>query len=429
MNGCEHIPSDFTQDKLVKPIEGPMKIAFVTIEYPPNLIGGAGLYAKGLADGLAEANEVFVFTPSIGLEQIVEQGQKPTIVPIRLPFPKLFPALQFWLLLPKYIKKYESEKKFDIIHINGVAYWFLKRKLSNAPIVLTMHHLVNDAVRGNNLSSLGRIKRFGSENGPLIPLIESRCISCADLILANSEYTRKRVIEEYKIEERKVHVVYQAINVDDSQVNELKMGNIRDKYDLHGKKVVLFAGRVDDPRKGLDILLSAIGDIKERTDYAIVIAGSGSQEHAMEIARSLGIEDRIRFTGFVDDSTLYNLFALCDVYVCPSRLEGFGRTILEALHFNKQVVASDVGAISEIADECVCLVPPEDYVELGKAILSAIDGQNSRGETTPSHVRDRFSWKDATDQTNAIYSWIHTTWSSREDGHPQTPSATRRNKI
>jgi glycosyltransferase involved in cell wall biosynthesis len=390
-----------------------MRIAFVTVEYPPNLIGGAGLYAKGLANGLAETNEIFVFTPSTGLEQVVEQGQKPAIVPVQLPFPKLFPALQFWLLLPKYIKRYESEKKFDIIHINGVAYWFLKRKLSNAPIVMTMHHLVKDAVRGNNLSRLERIKRFGSENGPLIPLIESRCVSCADLILANSGYTRKRVIEEYELEERKVHVVYQAIDVDDSQVDEVKMRIIRDKYDLHEKKVVLFAGRVDDPRKGLDVLLSAIGDTKERTDYVVVIAGSGRQEHAMEIARSLGIEGRIRFTGFVDESTLYNLFALCDVHVCPSRLEGFGRTILEALHFNKQVVASNVGAISEIADERVCLVPPEDHVELGKAILSAIDGQNGKGETAPPNVRDRFSWKSATDQTNAMYSWIRTSWSSQ----------------
>lgn len=413
MQELEHVRNNLGLDEVEKRLKTSMKIAFVTVEYPPNLIGGAGLYAKGLAEGLAETNEVFVFTPSVGMEQLAGQGRKPTIVPVRLPFPRLFPALQFWLLLPRSIKRYESEKKFDIVHINGVAYWFLKRKLTNAPVVMTVHHLTNDAARGNNLPNRRRIMEFGSENGPLMPLVESRCITCADLILANSGHTRKRVIEEHKVEERRVHVVYQGIDIDDSQVNEARMKAAKEKYDLHGRKVILFVGRIDDPRKGLDTLLSVIGHIKERTDYAVVVVGSGRWERAIEVARSWGIEDRMRFTGFVDDSTLYNLFALCDVYVCPSRMEGFGRTIFEALHFNKQVVAFAAGAISEIEDERVHLVPPEDYMALERAILSAIDGPNGRDDVASPRGRDRFSWKNAVDQTNAMYSLIYAAWSSQ----------------
>jgi glycosyltransferase involved in cell wall biosynthesis len=76
--------------------------------------------------------------------------------------------------------------------------------------------------------------------------------------------------------------------------------------------------------------------------------------------------DWIVFTGFVDDITLKKCYALCDLYVCPSRLEGFGLTILEAFAAGKPVVATRVGAISELVQDGQngILVPSENVTAM-----------------------------------------------------------------
>ncbi|MDI6867739.1 glycosyltransferase [Methanoculleus sp.] len=157
-----------------------MRVAFVTFEYPPFIIGGAGVYAARVTEELASlGHQVVVFTPAIdntdGVEHSSDVNLQVWHVPVREAIP--FKALQFWMNLPGAIKGAEKEQEFDIIHINGLSYWFLPRRLSMAPHLLTVHHLVRDAAENTKMSFFSRIRDISGENGYIISLIEKRALT------------------------------------------------------------------------------------------------------------------------------------------------------------------------------------------------------------------------------------------------------------
>ena len=111
-----------------------MRIAFVTFEYPPFIIGGAGVYALNVTHELAKlGHQIVVFVPDIAGVEYEKDLENIVFSKVKIKNKLPFNALQYWLHLPAEVKKAESENKFDIIHFNGISYWFLKQKISNAP--------------------------------------------------------------------------------------------------------------------------------------------------------------------------------------------------------------------------------------------------------------------------------------------------------
>ncbi|MBA7620190.1 hypothetical protein ES703_27535 [subsurface metagenome] len=107
-----------------------MRLAFITFEYPPFIIGGAGICATNITREIAKlGNQVIVFTPKINKLEEKCNINNLEIRRIRINERLPFKALQFWLRLPKAVKKTENENRFDIIHFNGISYWFLKKRI------------------------------------------------------------------------------------------------------------------------------------------------------------------------------------------------------------------------------------------------------------------------------------------------------------
>lgn len=156
-----------------------MRIAFVTFEYPPFIIGGAGIYAENLTKELAKlGHEVYVFTPSIENVKWMhhnEEIKNLQIINVKINNKLSLRALQFWIQVPKYIKRIEKKKKFDIVHFNSMSYWSLKNKLVKAPHVITIHHVVRNAIQTNNFGFIFRIRSISGENNFIIPFIEEMC--------------------------------------------------------------------------------------------------------------------------------------------------------------------------------------------------------------------------------------------------------------
>ena len=307
-----------------------MRVAFVTFEYPPFIIGGAGVYATHVTEELAKlGHQVVVFTPAIGNTDNTEHPPGANLqvwhVPVREVIP--FRALQFWINLPREIKKAEREGKFDIIHINGFSYWFLPKRLSAAPHVLTVHHLIRDAAENTGLDLSSRMKDLSGENGFLIPRIEKRAVKSVDKIIAVSNYTKDRILQTYHVPYEMVDVVYNGVDFDGYTFTQEDLDETGKQLGLPDLPVILFVGRVDDPRKGLDVLIQAFRRVLDEVDATLLVVGKGDQTTARDLAGPA--LDRIVFTGFVDDITLKKCYALCDLYSCPSRLEGFGLTLLE----------------------------------------------------------------------------------------------------
>jgi glycosyltransferase involved in cell wall biosynthesis len=129
-------------------------------------------------------------------------------------------------------------------------------------------------------------------------------------------------------------------------------------------------------QKGFDLLLRAMRDV---TNATLVLIGDGEDRGQLqELARRLGVADRTIWAGWSDDVRAH--VRSFDVFVLPSRFEGFPLAVLEALLAEKPVVATDVGSVGEavITGETGLLVPPDDADALAAAIRQLLGDDQLR---------------------------------------------------
>ena len=129
--------------------------------------------------------------------------------------------------------------------------------------------------------------------------------------------------------------------------------DFRSKFALPEEKIVLFVGRLVY-EKGIHILINAVPKILDKVNAKFIIVGSGyMKEQLLNIVRSMGLEHKVLFEGFVDEASLLKLQKCADVSVVPSLFEPFGIVALEAMAAKSPVVASDTGGLSEIIEHDV----------------------------------------------------------------------------
>jgi phosphatidyl-myo-inositol dimannoside synthase len=169
---------------------------------------------------------------------------------------------------------------------------------------------------------------------------------------------------------------------------------IIERYRLAGTRPVLSLARLagNERSKGFDQVLAVLGSIaREAPDVVYVIAGGGNDRARLEqMARSLGVADRVRFTGYVKDADKVDLYRTARAFVLAGRGEGFGIVLLEAMACGVPVVASTLdGSYEAIGRGAMGIaVDPNDGDALSGAILAAL--------ARPAGVRpaglDRFSF-------------------------------------
>jgi glycosyltransferase involved in cell wall biosynthesis len=149
------------------------------------------------------------------------------------------------------------------------------------------------------------------------------------------------------------------------------------------RPALLFIGQLT-PRKGYDLLLQALPMVVERYPTVLVQYVSGlnlqDQTQLLALARELGIEQNIHLRGRVDDVELVNLYRTADVYVTPTRYEGFGLTLLEAMACGCPLVSTDIPVVNEIVQhgENGWLTRYNDADDLAHGILALLDNAQLR---------------------------------------------------
>jgi glycosyltransferase involved in cell wall biosynthesis len=229
----------------------------------------------------------------------------------------------------------------------------------------------------------------------------------ADKLIAISNYTKKQIVDYYNINAELIPVIYDGI---DSHSCDFTVEEIETTSELLGVKertMILFVGRVDDPRKNLNALLNSLHSVLKKTDAVLVIVGKGDQKEAKDISKSLGISNNVVFTGFVDENYLQKCYLLCDIYVCPSKLEGFGLTLLEAMAAGKPIVATNVGAIPELIQDGIngILVKSDDIDGLCSAICKLLENEKMADEMGKMNIEKvkNFSWDTCAHRVLEIY--------------------------
>jgi glycosyltransferase involved in cell wall biosynthesis len=385
-----------------------VKILFLSSEYPPCLIGGAGVYAVHITRELAKlGHEVHVISTASNKKDdncSIEHSVFVHRIPIvDKPF---LHAPSFWFnLWRKYDAICEDAGGFDVIHSNVVSDFSLSEQKIKTPRVVTIHHLARSVVRYSSFKE--RLLELSGETG-LTPIIEKRVIRRADKIIAVSKFTRSDLISTYNVLPSRIEVVYNGVYPSDFVLPPEEILKTKKSFAIENNTVFLFVGRVDDKRKGLPLLLKAFRILsKKERSVRLVIVGSGNQAYARLLSKSLGLEKSVVFTGYVDNVLLRKIYRACDVFVLPSLLEGFGLVILEAMSSEKPIVGMNKGAIPELVRDRVngLLVNKQDPQELANAMAFFADH--------PSFIRDigkrnrelalNFSWAKSAKLTEQVY--------------------------
>jgi len=319
----------------------PMKIAFITFQYPPFVQGGAGTYAYNLTKELAKlGHEVHVIAPRVAgcNKESVEEG----VFVHRLNFlnKPFLAAPSFWFSLRKEFPSLERRARgFDIVHSNGPVDLSLSQKVVSSPRVITLHHLTRTTLKALEPSLFNRVKNLRGEIG-IVPLTESLCMKRADQIIAVSQFTKKDIMDAFGISESRIEVIYHGVHPEDYVFPEEAKAKLRSTLGINSQPMILFVGKLVR-RKGVDILLRALPQVLREMEVKLVLTGSGNQQDYQHLAQALSISDRLCFLGRVPDSTLRLLYSSCDLFVLPSRLEGLGIVILEAMAGGKPIVATN----------------------------------------------------------------------------------------
>ncbi len=151
------------------------------------------------------------------------------------------------------------------------------------------------------------------------------------------------------------------------------------RFGLEGKRVLMTFGRLEsrDRQKGFDEVLQLMPRLLlEYPDLVYLIAGQGPDRGRLEaVAASLGLADRVIFTGMVPEEEKAQYYRLADVYVMPSAKEGFGFVFLEAMACGIPVIASNSDGSREAVRDGLLgrLVDPADPDELFRAIGAALE--------------------------------------------------------
>lgn len=212
-------------------------------------------------------------------------------------------------------------------------------------------------------------------------------------IVTVSNFTKRRLEERFSIDEEKISVVYNAM--DNKFRNDIadkdKSLEVRKKYKLPMDNFILCLSTLE-PRKNLRLLIEAYTDLKKenKIDHHLVLAGrKGWKIDSLFKNIDSEIKQYIHFTGFIDDDELPYVYKAADLFVFPSKYEGFGIPPLEAMACGTQPVVSDLDVFKEVFGEAAIYFANNNVDDLKNAILSknVVDSRILKEQSS------RYSWE------------------------------------
>lgn len=238
----------------------------------------------------------------------------------------------------------------------------------------------------------------GQGNNQQVYNIEREGMHAADLVIAVSNFTKNKIVENYGVSPEKIRVVHNSVDFENyelSRISKLKENN----------KIVLYLGRLTI-QKGPDYFIYSAKRVLEKYPNVIfVVAGSGDMEKFLiNKTAELGISDRVIFTGFLRGEDLQKAYKMADLYVMPSVSEPFGITPLESLMSGTPVIISKQSGVSEILTHCL-KVDFWDVDELSNKIISVLRHNELYSTLRENGFKEAQSvkWENSAEKTIGVY--------------------------
>jgi glycosyltransferase involved in cell wall biosynthesis len=377
-----------------------MRIGIVTRTIFPYDRGGIQRHVAEISKALANEGvdvHIFIVGKGLGINRTIYPNTplKDTLVEdgIRLHPVTVIPTPRLTLgeYLTYSLNAARHTKKFDLDLIHGQSMYSFGCALKKRfPLVVT--------VQGPQIEEFKSL--FGSKitmnriiTDATNVYLEAYSTRKADRVIVDSDESKKIVAENYRVSESKIRVILkEGVNYDQFEPSSCE------------SNIILFVGRLHE-RKGLDLLLPIFKDVLKEADAVLRIVGSGGQERVLKAqVENLGIQKNVEFLGYLSDSEMQKQYSEASIFVSPSRYEGFGITLLEAIASGLPLVATDTGISSRVVEDGKngFLV---DHEGMGDALLKLLrdeDLRKSMGRRSREIGRD-YSWSDAAKRIIKVY--------------------------
>jgi UDP-glucose:(heptosyl)LPS alpha-1,3-glucosyltransferase len=193
-------------------------------------------------------------------------------------------------------------------------------------------------------------------------------------IITVSNQTKNELINQYKIDPKKIEVIYNGIDLEEFLIEkkDIMRKQIRNQYGLGEDEFIILFVANDFRRKGLEYLIRAIAELNQGK---ILVVGNGRRRYYKNMANKLGIKDRILFIGSIDkDLPLY--YAGSDIFVFPTFYDPLANVCLEAMAMGLPIITTKSNGISEVLTEGkqgFIIDKPNDYKLIAQKINILFD--------------------------------------------------------
>jgi glycosyltransferase involved in cell wall biosynthesis len=371
-----------------------MKIA-IDISLAGSQSAGVGTYTRGLLEGLAAVdteNEYLLYS-YLDLPQPsysgLPQGHNFSLRTVK-------PGEEHW---ERSWSRADLPPKgtlgcVDIVH----SPFFNAPRVGDAALVVTIHDI-----------SFLLYPQFHTEANRLHCLNGTlRAALYADRMIAVSHCTRNALVDYFAMPEERLRVIHEAprkIYYPEGDIELIR--NTLERLEIF-HNFILSVGSLE-PRKNLQTLLHAYAAYIERhagRELLVVAGGEGwlNEDLPLYVAK-LGLGERVKFLGYVQDADLRVLYSAAKLFVYPSVYEGFGLPPLEAMACGAPVITSNASALPEVVGDAAALVDPSSSEELYYAMRQVLhdDGLRLKLRKQSLERAKLFSWERTAEETLAVY--------------------------
>lgn len=359
-----------------------MRVGIVTPRYPPTAVGGGEISIQLFAENI-QANERVDELTVLSLDGHRTEAVDGVTVR-RLGKPDT--TFTEWQNIASYRLLRDELDAFDVVHaynmeLNPVVGFITDRQDIPSVASFNSYHFFKQSM--NNASQSVPEQLYERVSYPTTGRLMRGQMKRIDAFLAASEAVR-RIYDERGFSDSQIEVIpiimdpaFDPVEVDTEAVDE-------DTCSL------LYVGRLVRD-KGVEHLVRAVAKLP--ASYTLRVVGDGPlDEELQSLARTLGVDDRIEFTGRVEYERVKEFYAQADVFVHPGVWpEPLNRTLLEAMQAGLTVVCTDIGGPPEVIPDDEYLCEPGDPSGLADVIERAREGGAEVGQRNREHVYDNYA--------------------------------------
>jgi glycosyltransferase involved in cell wall biosynthesis len=381
-----------------------VKVCFISPEYLP-LSGGTGAYVYYLSNELMKRGNSACIVTGYDESRDVKVNQQHYIFFLKTLKAPVVKSFLFAASASRKLNSIRSSFPVDIAHVNlPLVPSFAVPRGFGKTLISTVHSTWKgeaEAIKGEPYSRLNSNEKFMVSFNWFLRVFEEKMLERSNKIIAVSDFTRRELLQYYKVKEDKIRVIHNGVDVDkfkpatDKTKAKTELGfNPEDK-------AILSVGRLY-ARKGLFTLIESMSLVTRKFKNAkFIIAGKGLSNEMKKLvsyAAKLGVKDNIVFTGYFPDKKLPRLYQAADIFAFSTFYENLPFAVLEALSTGLPVVTTNVGGIPEMIEDGKngFLVEPFNSRELADRILYYLEHPAVASEMAllaRKTIENQFDWR------------------------------------